>query len=75
MGRMCSIEEVERWIEAGTPMVVSIAWNNERAQQRLSGTPLPRSDSHLLVIRSFTASGDVVVNDPSGSSDADVPRA
>jgi hypothetical protein len=74
VGRMGSVEQVERWIEAGIPVVASVAWDDDRAGQRLAGAPLPRSDGHLLVIRGFTGSGDVIVNDPAGSGDADVPR-
>ena len=74
VGRMGSVEQVECWIEAGIPVVASVAWDNDHAGQRLSGAPLPRSGGHLLVIRGFTGSGDVIVNDPAGSDDADVPR-
>jgi len=74
VGRMDSVEQVERWIEAGIPVVASVAWDNDHAGQRLSGAPLPRSDGHLLVIRGFTGSGDVIVNDPAGSGEVNVPR-
>lgn len=74
VGRMNSVEQVECWIEAGIPVVASVAWDNDHAGQRLPGAPLPRSDGHLLVIRGFTSSGDVLVNDPAGCGDADVPR-
>ncbi|CAA9445459.1 MAG: hypothetical protein AVDCRST_MAG37-1780 [uncultured Rubrobacteraceae bacterium] len=74
VGRMDSVEQVERWVEAGIPVVASVAWDNHHAGQRLSGAPLPRSDGHLLVIRGFTDSGDVIVNDPAGSGEVDVPR-
>jgi hypothetical protein len=73
VGRMGSVEQIERWIEAGIPVVASVAWDNDHAGQRLLEAPLPRSDGHLLVIRGFAGSGDVIVNDPAGSGDADVP--
>ena len=74
VARMSSVEQIERWTRAKIPLVTSVAWDNEKAGHRLSGAPLPRSDGHLLVVRGFTDSGDVVVNDPAGSDDARVPR-
>ena len=72
--RMTSVEQVERWVKVGIPLVTSVAWDNEQARHRLSGAPLPSSDGHLLVVRGFTDSGDVIVNDPAGSDGAHVPR-
>jgi hypothetical protein len=66
--RMSSLAEVERWTAAGVPVIASIAY----AQGELSGTPIPASDGHILVIRGFDASGNVLVNDPAASSDAGV---
>ena len=74
VARMSSVEQIERWTRAKILLVTSVAWDNEKASHRLSGAPLPRSDGHLLVVRGFTDSGDVVVNDPAGSDDARVPR-
>jgi hypothetical protein len=60
VSRMSTLGQVERWIEAGVPVVASVAW--ERGQ--LPNAAVPSTDGHLLVIVGFTASGDVVVNDP-----------
>ena len=60
VSRMGSLAQVERWIEAGVPVVASVAWE----PGQLPNAAVPSTDGHLLVIVGFTASGDVVVNDP-----------
>jgi hypothetical protein len=61
VSRMSSLAQVERWIEAGSPVVASLAW----APGDLgSAAAVPSTDGHVLVIVGFTAAGDVVVNDP-----------
>ncbi len=72
--RFSSIEQLERWIEMGVPVVASIAWDNSYGERQLSGAPLTWSDGHLLVVRGFDSSGNVVVNDPAGSDDSEVRR-
>lgn len=74
VSRFAQIEQVERWIDAGIPVIASVAWNNNHSGQRLSGAPLRVSYGHLLVIRGFTRSGDVIVNDPAGADDSKVRR-
>jgi len=54
------VVNLERFIAAGLPLAVSIAWEADG----LAGAPLPRSDGHLLVVRGFDVHGDVIVNDP-----------
>jgi hypothetical protein len=68
--RIDSLEEVERCVAAGVPVVASIAWKNGQ----LSRAPIPESEGHLLVIRGFDRSGNVVVNDPAGRDDSRVRR-
>ena len=66
-----SLAEAERFIAAGIPLVASI----KVAPGALPGFLLPGgTDGHLLVIRGFTASGDVIANDPAATSDATVRR-
>ena len=60
VSRMSSLGQVERWIEAGVPVVASLAW----APGELRNAAVPSTNGHLLAIVGFTASGDVVVNDP-----------
>lgn len=59
---------VERWdlgaleaqVAAGCPAVI-----RERHEAgELEGSPLPRTDGHLLAVAGFTPAGDVVVHDP-----------
>jgi hypothetical protein len=74
VSRFSSIEQVERWTEMGVPVVASIAWDNGYGDRQLSEAPLTSSDGHLLVIRGFDNSGNVVTNDPAGSDDSQVRR-
>lgn len=61
--RLHSLDELERFIKAGIPVVTS---------QSFLGTELDGSNygtaGHLFVVVGFTADGDVVVNDPASSS-------
>jgi hypothetical protein len=66
-----SLAEAERFIAAGIPLVASV----KIAPGALPGFLLPQgSPGHLLVIRGFTAGGDVVVNDPAAKDNATVRR-
>jgi len=65
-----SLRQVEQWVAAGVPVVPSIAWK----RGELSGAPIPGADGHLLVIRGFDLSGNVIVNDPAGRDDSQVRR-
>jgi hypothetical protein len=51
---------VEACLAAGLPLALSISWSGAA----LPGAPLAQSDGHILVVRGFTANGDVIVNDP-----------
>jgi len=68
--RLGSLVQVEQLVEAGVPVIVSLAFG----EGELSGAPIAASDGHLIVIRGFDAAGDVIVNDPAGASDAEVRR-
>ncbi len=70
--RFSSMEQAEWWIEMGVPVVASIAWDNDYGEQQLSGAPLTSSEGHLLVIRGFDSSGNIITNDPAGSDDSQV---
>ena len=63
--RLRSLAEAERFIAADIPLVASI-------QGKLTGSYFRKTNGHLLVIRGFTANGDVISNDPASPSDAAV---
>ena len=56
--RLDDISEVEDWIAAGIPVILSARWDWLQP-----GRPLDR-DGHLIVCVGFTKNGDVVINDP-----------
>ncbi|MEV0425215.1 C39 family peptidase [Micromonospora sp. NPDC050495] len=62
--RMHSLDEVERFIKAGIPVVTSQSFLASELDGANYGT-----SGHLFVIVGFTAEGDVIVNDPASSSD------
>ncbi|WP_299518513.1 peptidase C39 family protein [uncultured Serinicoccus sp.] len=66
--RMGSLAQLEEWISAGVPVVISIAWK----RGELRGAPIPSSNGHVIVVRGFDRNGDVIVNDPAASTDARV---
>ncbi|MEI5671732.1 MULTISPECIES: C39 family peptidase [unclassified Nocardioides] len=68
--RLTSLRQAERLIKAGIPVVASISF----PRGGLSGAPISSTNGHLLVIVGFTATGDVVVNDPAASTRAGVRR-
>jgi len=56
--RLDDMAEVEDWIAAGIPVILSARWDWLRP-----GRPLDK-DGHLIVCIGFTENGDVVINDP-----------
>jgi hypothetical protein len=68
--RLHDLREAERFIDAGIPLVASVAY----PRGALTGAPTARTDGHLLVICGFTDTGDVVVNDPAASTEGSVRR-
>jgi Peptidase_C39 like family len=67
--RLRSLGEVEQFIAAGIPLVLSVSY---RAGQ------VPGADydtnGHLLMVAGFTATGDPVVNDPAADDNAAVRK-
>jgi hypothetical protein len=68
--RLPSLRAAERYIRAGIPLVLSIAFGTGE----LDGAPISSSDGHLLVLRGFTQAGRPVVNDPAAPRNALVRR-
>ena len=66
-----SLAEAESFIAAGIPLVASITVGPNALPGFLFGEG---SAGHLLVIRGFTSSGDVIANDPAATSNASVRR-
>jgi hypothetical protein len=56
-----NLREAEPFIQAGIPLVASVAWNSNK----LEGADIKSTNGHLVVIEGFTAHGSqVIVNDP-----------
>jgi hypothetical protein len=68
--RLRSLRAAERYIAAGIPLVASISFG----PGELDGAPISSTNGHLVVIAGFTASGDVVVNDPAAARRSGVRR-
>lgn len=56
--RFDDLNEVEEWIDAGVPVILSTRWD-----QLKPGRPTD-ADGHLIVCVGFTREGNVIVNDP-----------
>lgn len=69
--RLTALAQVEAWIGAGVPVILSVGFE----EGELDGAPVAWTDGHLLVVRGFDQRGDVIVNDPAASGDAEVRRA
>jgi hypothetical protein len=70
VNRFSSLGQAELWISKKVPVIASISWR----RGDLTGAPIPVSSGHLLVIRGFTRSGDVIVNDPAADRNTGVRR-
>ena len=53
-------QQVKAAIAAGQPVIASIRFN----AGEFPSAVLPETSGHLIVVRGFTAAGDVIVNDP-----------
>lgn len=68
--RLPDLRAVERYIGRGVPVIASVAFG----RGQLSGSPISSTPGHLIVVRGFTAAGDVIVNDPAGRTNSQVRR-
>jgi hypothetical protein len=65
--RLRSLQEVEHFITAGIPVVVSASWKADQMPEAGYAT-----NGHLLTIVGFTADGDPIINDPASNSNDNV---
>ena len=65
--RLRSLQEVERFVAAGIPVITSQSWDLEEMPEAGYDT-----DGHLFVIVGFTADGDPIINDPASNSNDNV---
>jgi uncharacterized protein YxeA len=66
--RLSSLAQAESYIQKGIPLALSIAWG----VGELEGAHIAKSGGHLVVLRGFTKTGDVIINDPAAKTDAGV---
>ena len=66
--RLSSLTQAESYIQKGIPLALSIAWG----VGELEGAHIAKSSGHLVVLRGFTKTGDVIINDPAAKTDAGV---
>ncbi|HSB38518.1 MAG TPA: C39 family peptidase [Gaiellaceae bacterium] len=59
------LREAEPFVEAGIPLVASVAWNSNKLDGGIKST-----NGHLMVIGGFTANGNVIAYDPASDTDA-----
>lgn len=68
VSRFNDLTDLERWVGDGLPVAASVSY------ALLKGKANPeKGDGHLVVVRGFTAEGDVAINDP-GVRRSRVPR-
>ncbi|WP_192497593.1 C39 family peptidase [Pseudoclavibacter sp. CFCC 11306] len=67
--RLHSLAEAQTLTDGGIPLAASVSFTSDELPEAGYET-----DGHLLVIAGFTASGDVVVNDPAAPDDSGVRR-
>lgn len=66
--RLASLAQIERLVASGIPVAIGLAYD----AGQLDGAPLESATSHTVVVKGFTASGGVIVNDPAFASRAAV---
>jgi hypothetical protein len=62
-----NLREAEPFIQAGIPLVASVAWHSNKLDGGIKST-----NGHLMVIGGFTGNGNVIAYDPASPTNADV---
>ncbi|MDX6771127.1 MAG: C39 family peptidase [Elusimicrobiota bacterium] len=70
VARLESLNDLEREVAAGRPVVVSVT----AKEGELPGAPYKKTNGHLLVVGGFTETGEVVAYDPAGKPRDQVRR-
>jgi len=68
VARFTSLATAEKYVAAGVPVIMSIAWGNGD----LTGADIDSTNGHLFVLVGFDASGNPIVNDPASPTDESV---
>ena len=68
--RLHDLRDAERFVDAGIPLVASVAYPGGA----LRGAPTQGTTGHLVVVRGFSETGDVVTNDPGAPTERSVRR-
>jgi hypothetical protein len=68
VARFTSLDKAEEFVEAGVPVVMSLAWG----KGDLTGSTIPSTNGHLLVLVGFDSSGNPIINDPAAATDEEV---
>ena len=70
VARFTSLAKVEEYVNAGVPVIMSIAWD----KGDLTGSSIDSTNGHLFAVVGFDSVGNPVVNDPASPDDASVQR-
>jgi hypothetical protein len=70
ISRLGSLEELERELAAGRPVVCTIGFE----PGELKGSPIPRTKGHLVLVRGIDERGRIIVNDPAAADESSVRR-
>lgn len=62
--RCTDFEPIKAELAAGHPVILSVAWH----EGDLTNAPIPKSNGHLILCVGMTPDGDLICNDPAGSS-------
>jgi hypothetical protein len=71
--RSGSLADLEPWLLLGIPLILSVAWNQEKGP-RLTGAPIESSNGHLTVIAGFDDQGNPIIHEPASASNQEVVR-
>ena len=70
VARFTSLAQAEKFVNAGVPVIMSIAWGNGD----LTGSDINSTNGHLFVLVGFDEAGNPIVNDPASPANESVQR-